>query len=129
MDIKEKVAQKISMCGPTVQSTVVDKLAEIEINKRIDIIIRAVAKQESLQKELHKIDRKCDNISYDKDGVKSESMTEKRFNDIKKAKENLDNFNKVLNSCLESNKSEDYAKLNGLIGGNKESGSTESKSE
>lgn len=129
MDIKEKVAEKINGCGPQVKYTVIDKLADIEINRRIDIITKAVSKQEALEKELNQINGKCDNISYDKDGVKSESMTEKRFNEIKKAKEALDNFVKLLNACLESNKLEDYNKLNGLIGGNKDSGSKESKSE
>jgi hypothetical protein len=129
MDIKIKVAEKINGCRETVINTVVDKLAEIEINKRVLIIQQAIAKQELLQKELAKINGKCDSVFYDKDGIKHESMSEKRFNDIKKSKESLELLEKVLNSALETNTQESYNKLNGLLGGNKQEGSAEAKSE
>jgi len=129
MDIKLKVAEKINGCGETVVNTVVDKLAEIEINRRVDIIQKAISKQDTLVKELSKINGKCDNVFYDKDGVKQESMTEKRFNEIKKSKESIDSFEKALQSALELNTNESYNKLNGLLGGNKTEGSTEIKSE
>jgi hypothetical protein len=129
MDIKLKVTEKINSCGETVINIVVDKLAEIEINKRVSIIQQAISKQELLQKELAKINGKCDSIFYDKDGVKQESMSEKRFNDIKKSKDSLDLLEKVLNSALETNTQESYNKLNGLLGGNKQESSAEVKSE
>lgn len=126
--IQESVAEKISSCGETVFNTVVDKLSEIEISKRVEAITKAISKKDALEKELKKIEGKNDNIVY-VDGEKKESMTEKRYNEIKKAKESLENFNKLLESALESNTQEAYNKLNGAIGGNKPEGSGESKSE
>jgi hypothetical protein len=86
MDIKLKVAEKIASSGGIVLDSVVERLAEVEIQKRISAIQLAVSKLDSLNKEFAKINGKCDSVHYDKDGIKVESMSEKRFNEIKKTK-------------------------------------------
>ena len=44
--IQEAVAEKITQSGENVANTVIEKLAEVEISKRVDAITKAVQKQE-----------------------------------------------------------------------------------
>lgn len=127
MDIKEKVAEKLDKSSTTVIDIVVDKLAEIEINKRVATIQSAMIKLETLEKEFKKIEGKNDTFYYIQN-VKHESMSENRFNAIKKAKETYENLNKAFNLALETNSQDSYNKLNGLLG-NKTENSGEVKSE
>ncbi len=124
-DIKEQVAAKIVASGPTVKNTVIDKLAQVEINKRVGIIEQAVGKLESLEKELKKIDGQNDIKTYT-GGTKVESMSEKRFQEIEKAKKAFADFKTAFDATLETNTQESYNKLNGLIGANKEQSKGES---
>lgn len=108
--IQEAVAKKITECGDTVANTVIDKLAEVEISKRVDIITKAIAKQDQLEKDLKKIDGKNDLVTY-VDQKPVEAMSKTRFEEIKKAKEKMDNLVKATNLALEQNTSESYTKL------------------
>lgn len=132
--IQESVADKISASGPDVQNIVVDKLAEIEISKRVESITKAISKQDQLEKEFKKIDGKNDIISYAA-GVEVQAMSKNRFEEIKKAKEKLDGLTKVIDAALSSNSSEAYVKLNETLnklnnaGGDKKESSGEVKSE
>ncbi len=128
MNITKKVAEKISSAGNTIAETVIETLANIEIERRVKIITQGVNRLENLEKEFKKIDGKFDSVSYDKDGNKIETMSQKRFDEIKKAKEGLETFTKLFNKCLEENKQEDYDKLNGMVS-IKQPGSGENKSE
>lgn len=128
MKIHEQVAEKIANSGEEVQNTVINKLAEIEISKRVDTLTKAVTKLDGLEKDLKKIDGKNDVITYATGGVKQESMSEKRFKEIEQAKKNVSNLENAINLALEKNDDESYKKLNGQLGGNKEQGSTESES-
>ena len=122
MNILEKVSEKVATAGTNVADAVINNLANIEINRRVDIITKAVARLENLEKEFKKIEDKCDSVYYDKSGNKIETMSEKRHNEIQKAKQFLDDFTKTFNKCLEDNKSEDYNKLNGLLSAKAPSG-------
>lgn len=115
MNILEKVSEKVSISGTKVAETVIENLAKIEIDRRVNIITQAVNRLENLEKEYKKIAGKCDAAYYDKDGNKIETMSEKRHNDIQKAKQLVEDFTKTFNKCLEENKQEDYNKLNGLL--------------
>jgi hypothetical protein len=115
MNILEKVSEKVSISGTKVAETVIENLAKIEIDRRVNIITQAVNRLENLEKEYKKIAGKCDTAYYDKDGNKIETMSEKRHNDIQKAKQLVEDFTKTFNKCLEENKQEDYNKLNGLL--------------
>ena len=116
MTIQEVVAEKISKSGDTVKDTVVNKLVDVEVSKRVDTISKAMSKIETLDKEFKKIDGKNDQISYNS-GVKVESMSEKRFQEIQKSKQSIDNLKKAFDLALETNTQESYTKLNGLLGG------------
>lgn len=137
MTIQEKVAEKISKCGETVTNTVVDKLAEVEINKRIDLITKAVAKQEAMEKEFKKSHKADIAETYNQEGaiVTTAQYSKNKLESIKKDKEKLSGLIKLIDYCLDKNLLEDYNKLqetlNKLnnVGGAKESGTTEGKSE
>jgi hypothetical protein len=115
MNILEKVSEKVATSGSSVAEIVINNLAKIEIDKRVNIITQAVNRLENLEKDYKKIAGKCDTAYYDKEGNKIETMSEKRHNEIQKAKQLLDDLTKTFNKCLEDNKSEDYTKLNGLL--------------
>lgn len=126
--ILEKVAEKINGSSDVIVNTVVEKLANVEINKRSQAIEAAVSKISQAEKDFKKIDGKNDNISY-VDGKRVESMSEKRYNEIAKVAQNIKSLKEALNQALTTNSQESYNKLNGLLGNNKEQASGEAKSE
>ena len=69
---------------------VIDKVVEVEVSKRVDTITKAISKLDTLEKEFKKINRN-DSVSYI-NGEKVESMTDKRFQEIQKAKQVIDNL-------------------------------------
>ena len=124
--IQEVVAEKISACGQTVIDTVVEKLAEVEISKRVEIITKAIAVQDQANGNLKKIDRN-DIVTY-VDGNQVQSMSKARYDDIKKAKENLEKLTKAIDAALTENTTDTYNKLNDLLknAGNNKAESTDS---
>lgn len=133
-EIQKSVVEKIAGAGPSVKETVIAKLADVEITKRVDTITKAVQKLETLEKEYKKIN-KADNVTYvtteGADTQRKESMTEARYKEIGKAKLTIDNLEKAINSALEKNDADAYNKLNGLLGGggNKEKSSGDGEQE
>ena len=135
--IQEKVAEKISSCGTTVTNTVVDKLAEVEINKRVDLITKGIAKQEALEKEFKKSHKADIAETYDEGGtvVTAAQYSKGKLDTIKKDKEKLSGLVKLLELCLDKNLQDDYNKLQETLnklnnaGNTKDSSSTDSKSE
>lgn len=131
--IQEAVAEKIAKSGESVANIVVDKLADLEINKRVDAITKAVNKQEQLEKDFKKIN-KNDVFTYT-EGHPIEAMSKNRFDEIKKLKEKMDKLTKAIDFALTQNSLDAYSKLDETlkkldnVGGNKTEGSTESKSE
>lgn len=110
MTIQEKVAEKIAGSGANIADTVVNKLAEVEITRRVDILTNAIKKQEPLEKELKKIDGKDDVTTY-VNGAEVKAMSKQRFDEIKKAKENVEKLNAAINTALTDNTTEAYNKL------------------
>lgn len=127
--IQESVAEKISKSGENVATIVIDKLAEIEINKRVDLITRSISKQDQLEKEVKKIDR--NDTSFYQGGALVETMSKNRYDDIKKAKDKLTNLINNINVALDQNTTEAYIKLSETlkkldnVGGNQKEGTTE----
>jgi len=110
MTIQEKVAEKIAGSGENIADTVVGKLAEVEISRRVDILTQAIKKQEPLEKELKKIDGKDDVTTYVA-GTEVKAMSKQRFDDIKKAKESVEKLNVAIEAALKENTTEAYNKL------------------
>ena len=111
--IQEKVAEKISTSGTLVVDTVINALAQIEIDRRVDIITKAIGKQDSLKKEFDKINRDDLNTYVDRKPVTA--MSDARFKEIKKAEETIEKVNKALDKALNENTTESYNKLSEAI--------------
>lgn len=118
MKITEAVAAKIAESGSQVESIVIDKLAQAEINRRVDLITKGIQKIDTLKKEHKKIDR-CDTKNYI-DGKPVESMSEKRYQEIQKSKQQIDRLENAVSSALEKNDEDSYKKLSDAIGGQKQ---------
>jgi hypothetical protein len=120
--IQESVAEQILTLGNEVKKTVINKLAQVEITKRVDIITKGVLKLETLEKELKKINRN-DIVNYI-DGKPIDSMSKTRFDEIAKAKGKIERLNNAMDNALVQNSFESYEKLADVLksldgGGNK----------
>lgn len=113
MTIQESVAKKISESGNTVKETVVSALAQVEINKRVEIITSAIQKQDKLNADYNKINR--NDVTTYVNGEKVEAMSDNRFKEIKKSKETIDKLTAAIDSALETNTSNAYEKLSELL--------------
>lgn len=111
--IQEEVAKKISESGNTVKNIVIDVLAQVEITRRIKLITKGIAKQDTLKKEFDKINRDDTTTYVDRKPVSS--MSEARFKEIKKAEEVLDKLGKALDKALDENTADSYNKLAELV--------------
>jgi len=108
--IQEAVAEKIAFSNETIANTVIDKLADIEISRRVEILTRAIQKQEPLNKEFKKIDGKEDVTTY-VGGVEVKAMSKERYEAIQKAKENIEKLQKAIDVALTENTADSYNKL------------------
>lgn len=129
--IQEAVAEKIKLSGENVANIVIEKLAEVEITKRVALITSAVHKQEELERDFKKIN-KNDIVTY-VDSVPTEVMSKNRFEEIKRAKDKLEGLNKATDAALSENTTAAYNILSETLkkldnaGGNQKSGSKDSE--
>jgi len=112
--IQEAVAEKIANSNETVANTVIDKLAEIEISRRVEILTRAIQKQEPLNKEFKKIEGKDDITTY-VGGAEVKAMSKERYEAIQKAKENVEKLQKAIDVALTENTADSYNKLDEIL--------------
>lgn len=115
MKIAESVAEKIATSGAKVTEIVIDKLANAEINRRVDMIAKAIGRLDTLKKEFKKINKP--DTKYYTDGKPVETMSEKRYQEIDKAKKAIERIESCVNTALEKNDEESYKKLSEAVGG------------
>ncbi len=113
MTIHEEVAKRVAGFGPKVQDIVIDKLVDVEVERRVLLVTQGVNRLENLRKDFNKINR--DDLKSYTGGVAVSSMSEKRFQEIGKAKENLDRLEKQLDKTLTENTPDSYNKLSEII--------------
>ena len=114
MKINEIVAEKIAKSGPTVLDAVVTKLAEVEINKRIEIVTEANGRLGSLQKNLKKVNNP-DNTTYNAEMQEVKGYSAGRMKEINDNNNAIKEVETLLNACLEKNLADDYEKLKNAI--------------
>ena len=114
MTIQEAVAQKIQTSGENVTNIVVENLANLEIQKRVATITQAIEKQTILEKQVAKIDGKHDIITY-VNGQAVQSMSEARFKEIARTKEQFTKLTKAIEIALETNTPQAFESLNTII--------------
>ncbi len=97
--LNESVAEKIGGSNPKVVETVVEKLADVEIQKRIAAVVSAIDHGNKLRRELNKI--KPDNTTYNADGsVQAESWTKATLENKKKLIEKAAKLEKAIELAL-----------------------------
>lgn len=111
--IQEEVAKKISESGNTVKDTVIGALAQIEINRRVDLVTKAIGKQDALKKDFDKINK--DDITTFVDRKPVSAMSDARFKEIKKAEEAMEKLSKAIDKALFENTTDSYNKLAEVI--------------
>lgn len=107
--IHEAVAEKITSAAPLVKDTIVNKLADIEITRRVNIISTALDVLASLQKELKKIDRE-DVITYE-NGTEKKVMSKDRYESVGKIKGKIGELEAAATKALTDNTDEAYKKV------------------
>lgn len=107
--IQEVVAEKITTIGKNIADTVAENLAQSEISKRVELVTKAIAKQDQLEKDIKKIDK--DDVTTYVGDTPHTSRSKNRYYEVKKAKEKFEKLTKDINDALNGNTTEAYAKL------------------
>jgi len=118
MTVKEAVAEQVKKLGGNVLDIVAEKLAQIEIDRRVAAVVSAVNLQEQMEKSLQKLD-KPDTVTYVAE-VKHEAYSSNRFEEVKKLREKLDKLKQLIETALQTYEADSYTKLAEFVA--KESG-------
>lgn len=113
MELVTKIAEKIAGAGQEIRDIIVKKLSEVEIEKRVGLIVKAFNSLEALEKDAKKLDH-ADVITY-QGGVESKSMSKKTFDEVAKLKGKIGELTKTIDNALEKNDKESYKKLNDFL--------------
>lgn len=119
MDVKTVVAEQLAAQSEVVKDSLINHFVKQEIERRSNILIKAVGVIENLQKEIKKED-KPDSVLVNADGSKVSQYSEKKFQAVAGLKSKLEQAQKVFEECLANNLQQDYDKLSGLTSGGKQ---------
>lgn len=125
--IHHKVAEAVKNSGSFVEETLIESLAQAEINKRVQIAQTGLKAIGSLKAEINKLNRP-DSKTFDAAGNVTEMFSEKQFKDLKQKKEQLTRLEKAFEAALNESTGEAYGELDKLSknsGGGKSEGTTE----
>lgn len=94
--INVAVAEKLSAAGSIVLNSVIDRIAEVEIKRRADALLKAVEAAERLQRDLNKVNRP-DQVVYSTDRKPvSEGYSKARLDEIEKLTQKLAKIDKAV---------------------------------
>jgi hypothetical protein len=113
--IHSAVAEQIKDSGQRVVTIVVDKLVQVEIEKRTEALLKGLAKVTTAKNDLKKLD-KPDIKQHFPDGEGGflkpvEGYSEDLMKKVNGAKEALAKLEKILDTALEKNDGDSYGKL------------------
>jgi hypothetical protein len=108
--VREAVAAKLASSGDLVAANIISQLADAELGRREKLIMAALTKLDTLDKDAKKI--RPDQRSLDAEGkLIAETYSAAKFDELKKHREVAERWNaaldKALNAC-------DYTKLTEL---------------
>lgn len=110
--IQDVALEQINGLGPRVESYVVDKIVDRELEKRAVPITQGMDTLAKFEEELKKVD-KPDMIARDKEGrIVSEAYSSKRLEEIKKAKEKIEKLHKAIEKAYLNGDIKDLIQLN-----------------
>ena len=97
IDVKDLVANRLVELAPSVCTSVVDTLAQVEHDKRVEAFLYVVGEVDKSQKELNKF--KPDQVAYDVDGkVISETYSKNVLDSKAKVVKRLAELNAALDA-------------------------------
>lgn len=108
--IRESISKQIKDLNSTVAEGVISSLVSVEIEKRKEMVRKAVIQYEELEKSLKKI--KPDNISYNEKGEEiTAGWTKVGLENFNKSKKELENLNKAIENAIVTANYEPLSKL------------------
>lgn len=114
VSIQTAVAEEIKGSGDKVKQIVIAKLADLEINKRVEAIQTGLGKIKGLQADLKKLDKPDVKNHFPNGEGKLEAISgysDDLVTKITKAKEGLAKLEKAVDTALEKNDGDSYGKL------------------
>lgn len=97
-----QVAAQISSAGPTILGKVIEKLAQVEIEKRAEALLNAVNSAVATQRELYKV--KPDIVALDGNGKEVTSNWSKaKYDEKKKLEEKLAKIEAAVTKAVKEN--------------------------
>lgn len=116
VDILAQVNNSLLTSGPAIKERVVKELTEVELDKRAELILKAIQKHDQMNKDVHKM--RPDVKTIDPTSGEEKSVWSKDAHDkFKKAQEELDKLGKQIEKCFGENvTADDYNKLKGIVG-------------
>lgn len=111
--ITVKVADRIASIGSTkVVDSVVDQLATKEINRRSEILVRAMALGDSLTREVRRASRPDQIAINPTTGKRTETFSKNGFENKKKTEEKLTKLDVLITNAIDKN---EWDKLNQML--------------
>jgi transcription termination factor NusB len=107
--VKSDVAALLANSGGTVREIVVKQLAQAEINKRTESVMKVLTKIDDKHNELKKLQRQGA-VSFNASGqpIGEPSFTKDQVEQIKKANEHIEKLQKALDTAFTTS---DFSKL------------------
>lgn len=98
-DLRVSITEKIAEKSKGLRSRLVDTLADEEVNKRAEAMLKVFRKRDEASRELNKM--KKPPVKYTADGKPQEQLFEKKeVEEIKKKQQELDKLDKALDLAL-----------------------------
>ncbi len=108
--IKEAIVLAIKGSSEQIVKSVIEELADVEIQVRKNLVIKAMNKLDELEKEGKKL--KPDNISYNEDGtIATSTWTKGALDAVKKNRESIAKIENSIEKALSQN---DYEGLKSI---------------
>ncbi len=100
--LRERIAEELAASGPKVKEFVIDKLVDVEISRRVDLVIKGLEKMDLLKKEMDGA-AKPDINTYDVEGKKSSGYSEQAMQKKNKAADAYSKFCASFTDALDNN--------------------------
>lgn len=117
LSFKETVASRLAESAPTIADRIVDKMKNDEIDRRVEIGLRAVQHKDKLEKEFAKMRPDQKAVTLDSEGKHSilESFSEAKFKERTKAQETITKFEKAFDKAFDENSTQAWNDLDQLM--------------
>lgn len=108
-DVKKQIQDQESVSETSVRQRVINGLTERELQRREDLLSKALQSRKTLDLDLKKT--KPDQITYDEDGTEHRRFSKGVLESRKKLAEKLDKLDRLINSVIEKPDASSYKTL------------------